>query len=371
MFNCLKHRRVINTITILFASLILATLFSMLRSIRFLSHHNLNVLVEHFGYGLKAFISFFFLSFILLAMLFGIYKRVNPKIFIVFIVAFSGLSFILACNYPSTLGELVPKPQPEISKNKIIIIFTFDTEEDWIRGKYRLNSYKYIDSGAFYQLVDGLYRNNISATFYVTPNLARDNPNLLKYLESRNQTIGAHLHIHQIIDATYPYPEGLKEDVITAYNMSTELKFLKIAKEQIENSLNHGVYIYRSGRLACDYETEKAVRLVGFKAISNHRGTYYIAPIGIWNLDIEGPDLFGSKYSLEDYISIFKKRLERGERIITFTAHPMELYNYTTNNIEESKIKTFFEFVSYLKSQKNIKIINQYRLLQLLEKNKK
>jgi len=260
-------------------------------------------------------------------------------------------------------------PRLNNSDNQIIVIFTFDTEEDWIPEKnIRLNSYLYIDSGAFYQLVNGLWKRKIKATFYITPNLAKDRPDVLRYLESRNMSIGVHLHPHQIFNVQYPYRE-CKEDIITKYNFTMKTKFLRMAKKQIEDTLNHEALIFRSGRLACDYETELASKIVGFKAISNHRGTYFIEPVGIWNLDVEGPDLFGSNYSLDDYIKIFKKRLERGDTIITFTAHPMRLYNHITHSIEKKKLENFFKFMDYLKSQ-NVKFMDHYELLKYLEKNK-
>jgi hypothetical protein len=43
-------------------------------------------------------------------------------------------------------------------------------------------------------LVNGLSERNISATFYVTPNVARKRPDELKYLEKNGQRIGVRVH---------------------------------------------------------------------------------------------------------------------------------------------------------------------------------
>jgi len=254
--------------------------------------------------------------------------------------------------------------------NKIYVSFTFDTEEDWENTKppFYYNSYKYITSGAFYRLVNGLAERGISATFYVTYNIARDMPKVLRYLKDKNQKIGVHLHPHNFKEVKYPYNPGKDSDEITFYNLMEKLNCMKLVKDQIESVVSDKVLLYRSGMLICDNETIKAAKLTGFKAISNHRGIYYPKLLGIWNLGAGMEELFdfNTFNELSKYIMHFKERT-KDEQIIVFSAHPMLLYNHATDKIREKELNTFFEFVDYLNSNENVEIINQYQLLQMVE----
>ena len=257
------------------------------------------------------------------------------------------------------------------SLNKSYVSFTFDTEEDWENTKpaFYYDSYKYIASGAFYQLIGGLSNRGVSATFYITYNVARDMPEVLKYLEEMNQAICAHVHPHNFEDVKYPYNSGADGDKITSYRFTKKMEWMRLTKDQIESIIENDVLLYRSGRLACDNETEKAAKLTGFKAISNHRGVYYMKPFSIWNLGVGRCDIFDFKEfdSLKKYVELFKSE---PCQIIVFSAHPMLLYNHTTDEIRERGLNIFFEFVDYLKNDENIEIINQYQLLQMLEKER-
>ena len=225
--------------------------------------------------------------------------------------------------------------------DKICVAFTFDTEKDWVNTKptFYYNSYKYITSGVFYRLVDGLAEMDISATYYVTCDIARDMPEVLKYLEESNQKIGVHIHPHDLMDVEYPYNPGKDSDSITFYNLMEKLNWMKLVKDQIESIVSNKVLLYRSGNLACDNETIKAAKLTGFKAISNHRGIYYIKPLGIWNVGAGTEDLFdfNTFNELSKYIMHHKERTE-GEQIIVFSAHPMLLYDHATNEIKEKEL---------------------------------
>lgn len=180
-----------------------------------------------------------------------------------------------------------PRP-PGLKATKHYVVFTFDTEEDWHPNFGYFNSYKYITSGIFYQLVDGLTERNVSATFNITPNLAKDMPKLLKYLENKKQTIGVHPHPHTLIKIDYPFKtKGRKtnEYKITCYDFAEKLKLMRLAKDTIESVVGHEVLLYRSGGLLCDYEVEKIGSLLGYRRISNYRNkTYFIRPLNIWNL---------------------------------------------------------------------------------------
>lgn len=369
-------------ILILVLSLFSAFAFTLLREYRFFAHRILPTLIEYFGYGLEAFLfslSLFLIGFIVLYYLIRTFLRGNYKRKIIISCIIAVILLSLAYSYHIAISnQIIPPIEPDLDLHKTYVVFTFDTEEDWVLGFGYYNTYKYITSGAFYQLVDGLDVRNISATFYVTPNLARDHPEVLEYLEEKNQTIGAHLHVHDLKNITYPYItrdfEGnviskvKKEDRITSYNKTMKMKYMKFTKDQIESAITHNVYLYRSGQLACDYETEKVAKMIGYTAISNHGGIYYIEPVGIWNLGLGKHDIFDPAYcdKLRDYQNLFNDRAEH-EQIITFTAHPMCIYNHTSNEIDEKKLKTFFEFIDWLKDKDNVEIINQYQLLQMVE----
>lgn len=259
--------------------------------------------------------------------------------------------------------------------NKIHVLFTFDTEEDWdnnnplyYHSMVYYDSYKYIFSGIFYKLVKGLNERSVTATFYVTYNVASVMPEVLEYLERKNQRIGVHVHPHNFQNVAYPYATGKRGDRITSYSFAEKIKWMKTVKDQIEPAVGHQILLYRSGQLACDNQTEKAARSVGFQAISNCSGVYCIKPLSIWNLGVGEEDLFdfGRFGNLSKYIEHFKKRAKK-EQIIVFSAHPMLLYNHATDKTREEELNTFFDFVDYLKVNENVEIINQYQLLEILE----
>lgn len=128
------------------------------------------------------------------------------KILTIVVVLIVILFSPLYMNPGTIINQIVPAKQPDIS-DKTIVVFTFDTEEDWVKPTpcYYLNGYKYIDSGIFEELVDGLHERNISATFFITPNVAMERPRVLELLENKNQTIGVHIHPHNFVNVTYPY----------------------------------------------------------------------------------------------------------------------------------------------------------------------
>ena len=267
-----------------------------------------------------------------------------------------------------TMRTLFYKRTQYFSFHNTCVVFTFDTEEDWDEKNYKYyDSYKYITSGAFYQLVAGLDERDVSATFYVTPNVARDMPEVLKYLESRRQTIGLHLHPHNLENTRYPYSAGKNNAKITSYNFSKKMEYMKIAKDQVESVLGHKVLLYRSGCLSCDDETEKAAKLTGFKAISNHSGVYRVKHLGIFNLGVGREDLFTKFDELSIYKEHFEKRVKK-EKIVVFSAHPMLLYNHALGEVKKERLTTFLNFIDCLRHDESVEIINQYRLLLLVEK---
>ena len=72
----------------------------------------------------------------------------------------------------------------------------------------------------------------------------------------------------------------------------------------------------------------------------------------------------GNHTFADAFIKVFKK-MSRKERVITFTAHPMLLYDHALGKTDEDKLEQIFKFVDYLKGQENIEFIDQWQLLQL------
>jgi len=353
--------------------------FSRLRQRRFFSHsrsrrlRSLNI-IEYSGYGLKAFILslpvflIIFLALYSIGWAFAISSPLGKGLIGVIIVF--GVVIILFRSHPgANLNRLFPPIPPNFHSGKRYILFTFDTEEDW-DGEY-YHSYLYITSGAFYQLVDGLNQRGISATFYVTPSLATEMPQVLRYLEEKNHRIGVHLHPHNLIPVSYPYQprfSDTKGDEIKLYNSDEKRRLLELAKAQVEAVVGHQVPLFRSGRHSCDYQLEKIAKAVGFKAISNHKGSYFIKPVGLWNLDAGVGDILepGGFRNLDTLLELWQKEGERGE-IVTFAAHPMRLYNHAVGNFVQGGLELLLEFVDYLREQDNVEFITQGQLLHLIE----
>ncbi len=232
-----------------------------------------------------------------------------------------------------------------------------------------LDSYHYILSGAFYQLVDGLKQRGVRATFYVTPSLVAEMPEVLRHLEDSNHTIGVHLHPHNLIPVSYPYPSPYRDtkgDEIKLYGVADQKRLLELAKTQIESKLGHQARLFRSGRHSCNYELEKVAKATGFEAISNHKGSYFIEPAGLWNLDIGAGDILDpERFSrIDDLLALWHK--ERMRKIITFVGHPMRLYNSELGSITQGQPALLLDFVDYLKAQDGVEFITQDRFLDLL-----
>lgn len=247
------------------------------------------------------------------------------------------------------------------------VMFTFDVEEDWAEAPYRYySSYKYVDSGVFHSLVNGLSERGVSATFYTTPNVARDRPEVLKYLEREGQTVGLHLHPHNLMhNIRYPYYSG-EEDRITLYSFTSKMELMKKAKKTVESVLGHEVLLYRSGKLACDYQVERAAKLTGFKAISNHYGIFFIKPFSLWNLGTSTFELFSNQHAdVDKYIELFEKT-KNYDSFLVFGAHPMLLYNHRKKCVKKNVLNMFLKFLTFLQCNSKVKIIEQHEFLSYL-----
>jgi len=265
--------------------------------------------------------------------------------------------------------SLFDKRIGRVPSGKTYVCLTFDTEEDWNYDSDQntniyFNSYRYISSYAFNELLDGLYDRDISATFYLTLGMAKLGETL-KYLVKKKHNIGVHVHPHNFKNTVYPYYTIVDGDRLTDYNLETQKEWMEITKRQIESTIGHPVHLFRSGKLACNNETERAAKLAGFKAISNHSGISYNRYLRLWNLGVGAQDIFDFQtYSdLAKYINLLNSH---NESIIIFSAHPMMLYDYKNSCIRQHQLKTFFKFIDYIISR-DIAFLNQEQLLYLLE----
>ena len=254
-------------------SLFCSLVFSLLRQRRFFSHSRFRRLsrlnlIEYSGYGLKAFLlslPLFLVGFLALYLIVWVFINVPPlwKGLTGVLLATLVVIILFRTHPGATLNWLFPPVGLNVRSDKRYVLLTFDTEEDWDGFKY-YNSYLYITSGVFYQLVDGLNQRGVRATFYITPSLAAEMPEVLRYLEDRNQTIGAHLHPHNLINVSYPYPSPYRDtkgDELKYYGLDDKKRLLELAKTQIEDILGHKARLFRSGRHSCDYELEKWLKL--------------------------------------------------------------------------------------------------------------
>jgi len=364
-------------LAVLVISVTVSAVTALLVEYRFFAH-NFNIkIIDYIGYGYHAFRFVFiiaFFSFCLVLIIITGLKRVRGRL------PLSLLLSIIIIVLPLCMGSIwlynknLAYVEPNLSMSTPVIVFTFDTEEDWsynesFKGYY--DSYKYITSGAFNQLIDGMHERNVSATFYITPNLAESMPDTIRYIEMRGFNIGVHLHPHNYVSVNYPYASPYNDtrgDNLHEYTYNEKKHMMKYAKKVVGESVGHEISLFRSGRLSCDREIECIANELGFRGIANHRGIYYIEPLDIWNVGVGAVDLFDSKYcnSFEDYQRVYYHEIGR-QNIIVFSAHPMLLYNHTNGDVDEEKLNEFLRFIDWLNEQ-NVTIIDQESLLNAVEK---
>ncbi|MCD6100324.1 MAG: polysaccharide deacetylase family protein [Candidatus Marinimicrobia bacterium] len=254
--------------------------------------------------------------------------------------------------------------------DKIIVCMTFDTEEDWdLENRLYYNSFKYIDSGALYELGCGLADRGISATFFVTTKVGKERPHVLTFLEEKGHAIGVHLHVHDLESCTrYPYRAD-EADAITSYDKSKKIEYMRRAKSCLEDLLTYEVVLYRSGRLQFDYETERVAVRTGFKLFANRRGIYRMGNADLWNVGVGSCDLFEfcRVYNLNCFLSLFEKE-RAGQNVIVFSAHPMSLYDYSTESVHRERFNLLWLFIDTLLQQSHIVFCNQKNMVDILKR---
>jgi len=363
-------------LTILVISVIVSALTMLLIEYRFFAHNFQIKIVDYIGYGYRAFVLIFIIIFVLLCLISiipAMLKKVKNKLSFPLMLISAIIVFSLCTGSAWYYNKGLSYAEPDLSISKPVVVFTFDTEEDWssdenFKGYY--DSYEYITSGAFYRLIDGMYERNVSATFYVTPNLAEDMPDTIRYIKARGFNIGVHLHPHNYVSVNYPYASpynNTKEDNLHEYSYNEKKYMMEYAKKMVEEKTDCETSLFRSGRLSCDYEIEHIANELGFRGIANHRGIYYIEPLDIWNVGVGGVDLFDSRYcnSLADYQRIYYHEISR-QNIIVFSAHPMLIYNHITESVDPEKLTEFLRFIDWLKEQ-NVTMLDQESMLNAVE----
>jgi len=258
-----------------------------------------------------------------------------------------------------------------LREDERFIVLIFDVEEDLdFYSELYYNSFKYIDSGAFNDLISLLDDLDICATFYITPQVAEHLNDMIKESLLNTHSLGVHLHPHNVVRVNYPFYSRSIIDHLSLYKYDEKLTMMQRAKSRIERVLDRKIFLFRSGRLCCDDEIEKIASILGYKAISNHRYTYYIKPLKIWNLDAGKHDLFVLLLK-HGYKPLVKCITKSTEKIIALPGHPMRLYNYQRGKIISHLLSTFSSFIKTMIKEGNVHFIDQYRLLLLLERRLK
>ncbi|MDI6447844.1 polysaccharide deacetylase family protein [Anaerobaca lacustris] len=234
---------------------------------------------------------------------------------------------------------------------KAAYVLSFDTEEDWCPqedaarrgdanpGSDYMDSYKYIASGMLEKLASGLTDRSIPATFYCTPNLAADHPDVLKRIEDLGHEVGVHLHMHN-----YPSFCVNGDDELSSYPPDTQLAAIMQARRDIEAVLGHSVYTFRSGQWSCDCGVERACVQAGFQSISNHESTYLL-PSGMWQVaSAKNGDVL-----VEPRLLWVALRRARVPRVIPLFSHPMVLFDHALDCPREDRLDTFFRELDRLR----------------------
>jgi len=260
---------------------------------------------------------------------------------------------LVATSFVITLGAVYFAIHGEETDNGMLprtaYVLSFDTEEDWCGGEdaarmidtpcrsFYVESYKYITSGAFQKLVQGLADRHIPATFYCTPNFAKDNPGIVQELERLDHEIAVHLHMHNVQDVAFPYHGG-DEDMLSTYSSSTQARAILQAKQDIEDVTGHSVYSFRSGGWSCDPGVENACARAGFKSISNHVSTYFL-PSGVWQIaTATQADILRSPVWFWRSL-----KWDNKHKLIPLFSHPMVLFDHAANRPREAMLQTFFK----------------------------
>jgi len=243
-----------------------------------------------------------------------------------------------------------------LSTDSRYVLLTFDTEEDWYgfvhyKGCYNcyFDSYKYFTSGAMDVLLKELNNRNVESTFFITPNMARNEPNYLLDIENYGNEVGVHIHVHTLLNVTYPYRALSEDDYITNYDYKTQLYFLRSAKLQIENVLGYPVESYRSGYLACSPSLEKAVSESGFSIISNHKRNFRL-PNGLFQIDSGWFDILNTQTEYE-IIEAFERAYNENKNIIVFSGHPSLMYDIINKKVKWTVIENLLNAIDWIKNR--------------------
>jgi peptidoglycan/xylan/chitin deacetylase (PgdA/CDA1 family) len=246
---------------------------------------------------------------------------------------------------------------------KRLICLSFDVEEDWdiAGGKLYYNSYYYVKSGAFEELLRLLRGKGISATFYVTPNFTQSNPIMVKEIEAFDHCIGVHLHTHNFeLPSFYPFIAP-PEHRLVKQPFAKAVKYMKSAKNKIESVVGHEVVLFRPGHISCNPKVEKAAGDAGFQAISAYPFTCRFLLTGLWNLPMGRHDMF-------DPMVTEKERYKTADNSVGITgyfAHPMSLYDYSTHNVRFDVLASFTRFIEKMILQPNVCFVNHLDLLSM------
>lgn len=241
---------------------------------------------------------------------------------------------------------------------KKYVLFTFDVEEDWISGMY-LGGYRSLTPTIL--MAKSLAEVGVKGTFFVTPQVARDNPDIVLELSELKHEIGVHLHPHNLLNIKYPYEENrslrlnrLKQDLLKDFIMK--------AKEKVESNLDIKIKIFRSGNLSSNPQVELACLKAGFQIISNYSFNSML-PTGIFNVDSGIYDICFEGNTISGLIKL-SKAVFKFSNVLVLSGHPMLLYNPLKKKILEKPIHTIFHIAQDILSNNNVESVTMTEFVQ-------
>ncbi len=233
-----------------------------------------------------------------------------------------------------------------------LCLLSFDSEEDW-QGKEStvlgeenwgksayLGTFRYIESRYFDRLIDGLTQRGIHATFYCTPNLARNHPEALRKIVESGHEVAVHLHPHQGRKVNYPFISEYDLD-LNEYPKDKVYEMISSAKRVVESAALVQTTSFRSGEWSCDAGIEDIIARIGFESFSNHDSTFPL-PSGLWQ--VATADSFDMMRSPEKMLlDLMDKNGRSG--IFPFFSHPMVGFNYNKEKLDDQCLEHYLSML--------------------------
>ncbi|MEI6606452.1 MAG: polysaccharide deacetylase family protein [Verrucomicrobiota bacterium] len=261
-----------------------------------------------------------------------------------------GLAGVIGVGVSSSLGCLDPGSGNAFVKlPNSLCLLSFDCEEDWqgkestVQGDVHpgescyLGTFDYVTSGYLNQLVGGLASRKIRATFYCTPNLAKEHPEALQKILTSGHEVAVHLHPHQARKVNYPYVARYDKD-LCGYPKNDVFQMISNAKKSVESATGVQTKSFRSGEWACDAGIENILSRTGFQSFSNHDSTFQLGN-GMWQVATRKD--FDMLKSPELMLLQIMKKKDDGTIIPCFS-HPMVGFDHVRKEPNFEGLNQYF-----------------------------